>query len=1002
MAAKKIQLVFDLNSNDVNIATDRTLTLTQQVRIFKQELQKLPEGTREFEILRNKVNDTQDSLARVNTKSGEFFNTLSLIPGPIGDVSNQLDNSIGLLKTFSSFSLKDIGNQFKGLINDLAGVFDNLTGVNKAAKELGEGNTSLAQSAKQAADGINLSEAAALGNVVATTQQTDAIQKQTEQLLKQKQTIEDNIDVGLNQLDLSEKQFTAFGDQIMAGKQSVTLTKEQTEEWEKLNDQYIANLDNIVNLADEQEKVNTQLTELGVTQKQTTKETQKATIATEGQTAAETQNTGALAANTAAENTNTAAINTNTASEVKNTTTKKTGTVVTKLLATETRLQAAAAEQAALGNTVYAGTLRAVGVAAGAAATAIRVFKAVLISTGIGLLIVGLSELIAKVYEWVSASDDATSAADAQAAANEKLQKAQEAVRKSTQQSINTIEAETKAQITRAKIAGKTAEEIFRIEQNFLNKRIAVLEAANKKLKGAEQNYTDEIIKLRRDFAQNQLDFQLEQKKEREKNQQNELDAAIKLEIDSATTRKDVLKKLLDERLALELKELGNNENQKELARQEYAKKLEDAINADEKKRNDRKLKELDALAQLEIDKRDTDLKTLQSFYDQKLAIELQNEELSEAEKAALREKYSKLAQEAINKDIITRLQLELEANRGNYQEQLRIYAELQQELTKNLNLGEQERAQLIKQYQDALLSTLDLSYQNQVDKLNSQYDEFRRFDKEYFDGQKAAQTQYQADIDALKEKGAINDQEYLARSIKISKSRRELDLLERKTKQDTVSAIGDAFGNLSKIVGEDTKAGKAFAIAKTTIDTYSSAVAAYRSLAGIPVVGPVLGAIAAAAAVAAGIANVKKILAVQVPTDSGGTGGATAPSPPPPPIQVNAVKRSQGGLVSGYGGSQSDSIPAQLSNGEFVVNARSTKMFGGLLEQINSYGMLPQLSTQTIGSMSNNNMREGRDTFGDVIAEKLSERPIRTYVTATEISNQQQFDRVIRQRSLI
>lgn len=43
------------------------------------------------------------------------------------------------------------------------------------------------------------------------------------------------------------------------------------------------------------------------------------------------------------------------------------------------------------------------------------------------------------------------------------------------------------------------------------------------------------------------------------------------------------------------------------------------------------------------------------------------------------------------------------------------------------------------------------------------------------------------------------------------------------------------------------------------------------------------------------------------------------------------------GGFVSGAGGPRSDSIPAMLSNGEFVINAASTRAFRPLLERINS-----------------------------------------------------------------
>ena len=45
----------------------------------------------------------------------------------------------------------------------------------------------------------------------------------------------------------------------------------------------------------------------------------------------------------------------------------------------------------------------------------------------------------------------------------------------------------------------------------------------------------------------------------------------------------------------------------------------------------------------------------------------------------------------------------------------------------------------------------------------------------------------------------------------------------------------------------------------------------------------------------------------------------------------------ASGGSVSGTGTGTSDSIPAMLSDGEFVVNARSTKVFGPLLEAINA-----------------------------------------------------------------
>jgi len=77
--------------------------------------------------------------------------------------------------------------------------------------------------------------------------------------------------------------------------------------------------------------------------------------------------------------------------------------------------------------------------------------------------------------------------------------------------------------------------------------------------------------------------------------------------------------------------------------------------------------------------------------------------------------------------------------------------------------------------------------------------------------------------------------------------------------------------GSLATILGEETEAGKAAAIVQATIDTYASAQAAYKSLAGIPVVGPALGAVAAAAAIAGGIKNIN---AIRSASDSGASGG--------------------------------------------------------------------------------------------------------------------------------
>jgi tape measure domain-containing protein len=56
-----------------------------------------------------------------------------------------------------------------------------------------------------------------------------------------------------------------------------------------------------------------------------------------------------------------------------------------------------------------------------------------------------------------------------------------------------------------------------------------------------------------------------------------------------------------------------------------------------------------------------------------------------------------------------------------------------------------------------------------------------------------------------------------------------------------------------------------------------------------------------------------------------------------PTPQERAATHRATGGYISGPGTGTSDSIPAMLSNGEYVINAQATKKFGPLLQKINS-----------------------------------------------------------------
>ena len=140
-------------------------------------------------------------------------------------------------------------------------------------------------------------------------------------------------------------------------------------------------------------------------------------------------------------------------------------------------------------------------------------------------------------------------------------------------------------------------------------------------------------------------------------------------------------------------------------------------------------------------------------------------------------------------------------------------------------------------------------------------------------------------------------------------------------TQEEKLNISKDGLNNMATILGEESAAGKAAAIAAATISTFQSAQSSYQSLAGIPIIGPVLGAAAAGAAIVSGMAQVKAITATKLPTLGGKTppavtGGSAGAPPLPKPPSFNTVGASDTNqLASAIG--QQEQQPVQA----FVVS---------------------------------------------------------------------------------
>ena len=232
--------------------------------------------------------------------------------------------------------------------------------------------------------------------------------------------------------------------------------------------------------------------------------------------------------------------------------------------------------------------------------------------------------------------------------------------------------------------------------------------------------------------------------------------------------------------------------------------------------------------------------------------------------------------------DIRTKTRLDgiKDENEKARQQILVEFEKQRQEILENDRLTSEQRTilglELATQEQQALAA-----FQQTLEEANA-IKEIEKLDAEMvkaendFNLQKDLLFQKQALIDSQYAADLISQADYNAATESNTDARIELDKKEKEAKMANASQIAGLLGNLSSLVGKETAAGKAFAVAQATIDTYLSANKAYQSMVGIPVAGPALAAVAAGVAVAGGIANVRKIMSTKVP---GGGGGVSAPS---------------------------------------------------------------------------------------------------------------------------
>ena len=488
--------------------------------------------------------------------------------------------------------------------------------------------------------------------------------------------------------------------------------------------------------------------------------------------------------------------------------------------------------------TVAQGTATTVTTTAITGATiATKLLRAALIATGIGALIVLLGVAADAMGLFSGSADDAEESQKKLDAALEKTNQTIESQKKLYDETRGIVDRQTKRDIINATNAGASEKELLKIKTEGLKNTISL--------------YKDEELEAR--------NFYLKMSKYGSEKQ-----------YDAATIAwKAASGKLHDAQLDFDFEEAERNKK-KVVTKKDNNKKEVDL----DKDKNDKLKAQNDALT---------------AYYD---AVEQNRQskitDAKEKEDQDLANKYEALYLAAEKAGIST---LDLQKQHGAESSLIRKkYDDLDQIAKDEKAIKDKERIASEKSFLDSITLTEN---QLKLQKLEEQYLAESILYKDNAEILAALDKKYK------KDKEALNDET----NAKIAQSDKEAAEKKQALLNSQLDAVKQGLSSISNIAelfaGKSKKSQKrafniqkATNIASATIDTYMSATSAYKSVSGIPVVGPVLAPLAAAGAIAAGLINIKKIKATQFeggtpPTDSSVPTAQTGGEPQAPQFNV-------------------------------------------------------------------------------------------------------------------
>lgn len=168
-----------------------------------------------------------------------------------------------------------------------------------------------------------------------------------------------------------------------------------------------------------------------------------------------------------------------------------------------------------------------------------------------------------------------------------------------------------------------------------------------------------------------------------------------------------------------------------------------------------------------------------------------------------------------------------------------------------------------------------------------------------------------------------------MEQNLKIYQSGKKKEVaIEKATSEQKMALAGQTLGMIAGLLGENSKAGKAAAIAQATINTYEGITAVLKNETTIPEpFGTIQKIVSAGTVLASGLQAVRQIQAQPLPQVriaggfGGGGGGSVAPSSPPSFNVVGASPESQ--LAQAVSGKANQPVKAYVVAGE-VTTAQS------------------------------------------------------------------------------